>query len=125
MFFRVCVLLFFVQYSLAQDIVTPLLDSLSAVTNESEKSRISLKIASELSTSDWKRAQYYIEVAEEAALDSKSEEVLADFYSETGEIYYHKEALDVALDYYLKAYDYYNGKDLSKKYILENSLAIV
>ncbi len=125
MLFRVCVFLFVVQCTIAQERVTTLLDSLSVVTTESEKSRISLKIALELSNSNWERSQYYIEVAEEAALASGDLQVYADYCKETGEIYYQKDALDVALDYYLKSYGFYKDKDVSEKYILENYLAIV
>ncbi len=124
MLFRVCVFLFVVQCTIAQELVTPLIDSLSVVTTESEKSRISLKIASQLSHSDWERSQYYIEVAETAALATEDLKTLANYYIKTGEIYYKKDALDVALDYYLKAYEYYKDKDFSERYVLENHLAI-
>ena len=125
MLHRIFILLFVVQCTIAQELVTPLLDSLSVVTTESEKSRIGLKIASELTNKDWGRSQYYIDVAKEAALASGDLQVLADYYKKTGEIYYQKDALDVALDYYLKAYDFYKDKDFSERYILENNLAIV
>jgi len=125
MLFRVCVFLFFIQISLAQELVTPLLDSLSVVNSESEKSRISLKIASGLTNTNWKRAQYYLDIAEEAALSSNSSKVLADYYIGIAGIYEEKDALDVALDFYLKAYDFYKYKDFIEKYSLENNLAIV
>ncbi len=125
MLFRVFVLLLVVQYSIAQEVVTPLLDSLSVVSSESEKSRISLKIASELSNTDWERSLYYIEVAESAALASDDPQVYADYQKKTGEIYYQKDALDISLDYYLKAYDFYKDKEYPERYVLENHLAIV
>lgn len=125
MLIRVFVLLFVVQYSIAQELVTPLLDSLSIVSSHSEKSRISLKIASELSNTDWERSLYYLEVAETAALASDDLQIYADYFIKTGEIYYQKDALDVALDYYLKAYEFYKDKDFSERYALENKLAIV
>src|SRR5699024_7407433 len=44
----------------------------------------------------------------------------------TAEFYYSKDALDVALIYYLKAYNYYKTQpDISKKLRVENNLAIV
>ncbi len=125
MLLRIIIFLFVLQNAIAQELVTPLLDSLSIVTTESEKSRISLKIASELSYTDWERSLYYIEVAESAALASKDLQVNADYFIKTGEIYYQKDALDVALDYYLKAYDYYKDKEFSERYTLEIKLAIV
>jgi len=125
MLLRVFVFFSIIHSAISQVDIIPFVDSLSVVTSESEKSRISLVIASQLSNSDWQRAQHYIEVAEDAALKAGSEKVLADYYAETGYIYYDKDALDVALDYLLKAYDYYRDKGLSEKFGLENRLAIV
>jgi hypothetical protein len=70
----ICVFSFFIlfitQHAVSQEIDNQLLDSLSIVSSESEKSRISLKIAMELSNKDWKRSQYYMEVAKVSALAS-------------------------------------------------------
>ena len=88
MLLRIFIILIVVQNAIAQELVIPLLDSLSVVSSESEKSRISLKIASELTHTDWKRSQYYIEVAETAALASDDLLVIADYYKKTGENYH-------------------------------------
>jgi len=125
MLLRLFVFFIFIQHSFSQEEVTVLVDSLSIVSSETEKSRISLEIAEKLANTDWKRALHYIEVGEDAALKTGSEKVLADYYTQTGYIYYDKDALDVALDYLLKAYDYYRDREFAEKYGLENRLAIV
>ncbi len=103
-----------------------LIDSLTLVNNHSELARLGQKIALELSNSDWKRAITYLEYAEEEAKASDSEETLAMFYSAAASIYSEKDVLDVALDYYLKAYSFFSKIDDSQdRLILENDLAVV
>jgi tetratricopeptide (TPR) repeat protein len=117
--------LFVVQFAIAQDLVTPLLDSLSIVSTESEKSRISLKIALELSNTDWERSQYYMKVAEESALASDDTQVYADYLEKAGDIFSNKQAYDIALDFYIKTYDFYKDSNLPRKHIIETNLAIL
>ena len=97
--------LFFFQFAKGQELLNPLLDSLSVVSSESEKSRISLKIALELYNTDWERSQYYLDVAEESALVSEDPKAYADFSKIVGDIFHEKQALDISLKYYLKAYN--------------------
>jgi tetratricopeptide (TPR) repeat protein/DNA-binding CsgD family transcriptional regulator len=117
--------LFVVQFAISQTLVTPLLDSLSVVSSESEKSRISLKIALELSDKDWERSEYYMKVAEESALASDDPQVYADYLEKAGDIFSEKQAYDIGLKFYLKAYDFYKDTNLPRKYIIETNLAIL
>jgi len=117
--------LFFFQFAKGQELLNPLLDSLSVVSSESEKSRISLKIALELYNTDWERSQYYLDVAEESALVSEDPKAYADFSKIVGDIFHEKQALDISLKYYLKAYEFYKDTDLPKKYIIESRLSVL
>ncbi len=117
--------LFITQFLLSQEPVDVLVDSLTLVTSHSEKARISQKIAFELKNTDWERALHYIDYAEDVASASNSKKVLADFYVASGNIYYHKDALDISLDYFLKAYEYYKDEEVPKKYVVENVLAVI
>ncbi|MGH2665360.1 tetratricopeptide repeat protein [Flavobacterium sp.] len=93
---------------------------------DKEKARISLKIASELKDSDWKRALHYIEYSEELVKKIDLEEVTANNNIAIAGIYRTKDAYDVALAYYLKAYEFYQQDNTNeKKHHLEGSLAIV
>ena len=125
MFLRSIFIFLFIQVCVAQERVDVLLDSLTLVTDYHDISRISQDIASELKDSDWERTLHYLEYSEEIAFKSNSEKTIAKHHLATANIYYSKDALDVALDYYLKAYDFYKDKDYSERYILENHLAIV
>jgi len=123
---RLFLLFFLTSFCYAQDRVDVLLDSLTLVKDTGKELLISLEIADELKESDWERALHYIEYAEELADKSDSDKDFSDYYRKTAEIYYKKDALDVALEYYLRAYDYYENKDETfEKYTLENSLAIL
>lgn len=101
------------------------IDSLAIATTPAEKSRLSLEVASDMATIDWERARYYIDIAKENAIEANSPKVLADFYKTLGNIYSNKDALDIALENFLKAYRYYESKPSSQKFKLENNLAIV
>ncbi|MCT8338697.1 tetratricopeptide repeat protein [Flavobacteriaceae bacterium TK19130] len=124
MVFRIIslVLCFQTLYSQQVDI---LIDSLADTTPSAEKASLSVQIASELAISDWERARYYLDIAKENAIASDNAMVLADFYYSTGEIYYAKDAVDIALENYLKAYKYYSKQPASDRFKLENNLAIV
>ncbi len=118
---------FIVTFSaVAQEEVSVLVDSFANTSSESEKSRISLSIASQLKNDDWDRALYYLEIAKKNAVDSESEKTIANYYNAAGDIFFSKDALDIALKYYLKAYDYYINQPSSDKSItLEQNLAVV
>ena len=81
----------------AQDSVSVLVDSLTLKISNSEKSRIAQKIAWELRTQDWERSQYYLEYSKKNAIDSKSEDLLAEHYEKAAYIYYEKEVFDITL----------------------------
>ncbi|PVW17291.1 tetratricopeptide repeat protein [Marixanthomonas spongiae] len=111
---------------IAQEPVSVLMDSLANTSSEKEKSRISLSIASHLKNDDWDRALYYLEIAKRNALNSASEKTLADYYKAAGDLFFSKDALDIALNHYLKAYDYYQNQPLADTSIaLEQNLAVV
>lgn len=113
------------QFAFAQN-VNVMIDSLSVVKNNEEKARLALRISQNLQDTDWKRTLHYIEYAETLTTANNSEEFTAYINTEIADIYNEKDAFDVALSYYLKAYEYYNPRnELAEKYILENSLAII
>lgn len=113
-------------YSFAQSDVNLMIDSLTVSTNDSDKIRIAHKIAWELRDADWKRALHYIEYIENIAKKTDSEALAAKANINIADIYNDKDAFDVALTYYLKAYEYYQQNNTKEqKYHLENSLAII
>ncbi len=110
----------------AQDHVTLLIDSLTFVKIHEERARLSNEIAWELKDTDWKRTLHYLEYSEEESKASGSYETLAKFYVNAANIYYDKEVLDVALNYYQKAYLIYSqNNDKQEIFKLENDLAII
>ncbi len=110
----------------SQDKTSILIDSLTFAKNEAEKVRLSNKIAYSLKDSDWKRTLNYLEYSEKEARKSNSGKLLAEFYVTAGDIYYDKDILDIALKNYLKALKLYDeNTDESKKYKLENDIAVV
>ena len=119
--------IFLVAFSgMAQEPVSVLVDSLANTSSEAEKSRISVSIASQLKNDDWDRALYYLNIAEKSAVNSGSEEVIAKYYNAAGDLFFSKDALDIALKYYLKAYDYYQNQPSNNTSItLEQNLAVV
>ncbi|MCB0451922.1 MAG: hypothetical protein KDC94_03340 [Aequorivita sp.] len=125
MVFRIFLFLIFVQSAYAQSNISVLVDSLAQTSSENEKSRISIEIASKLAIADWNRALRYMDIAKESAQNSGSDKTVADFYRNLGDIYLDKDALDIALEHYLKAYHFYETKPASERYKLENSLAII
>lgn len=110
----------------AQKDISKLLDSLALSTKDSMKVRLSQRIAYELKDTDWNRALHYISYSEKLAKKTDSEELIAENNEKIGDIYNEKDALDISLTYFLKAYEYYSQNSNSiKKYHLENSLAII
>lgn len=108
----------------AQIQLPKLLDSLAQTSSESEKAKLSMAIASQLAREDWKRALKYIEFAEKSAQNTKSDSIIADIDIAVAEIYSEKDAFDISLQHFLKAYTYYKNKPLSERYRLENDVAI-
>lgn len=110
----------------AQKNTNQLLDSLALSTKDSVKVRFAHKIAWELRNTDWKRALHYIDYGEELAKKIDSDELIANTNNKIADIYNDKDAFDVALTYYLKAYEYYKQNNVGEvKWHLENSLAII
>jgi tetratricopeptide (TPR) repeat protein len=123
---RLIILLLFPSFSFAQSDSDRLIDSLTLVKSHDEKARLGQEIAKLLCDSDWQRAVKYLEYAEEEAKVSNSEETLAEFFNTAAGIYSDKDVMDVALEYYQKAYVIYVKKaDYEKMLILENNLAVI
>ncbi|RDK83795.1 tetratricopeptide repeat protein [Marinirhabdus gelatinilytica] len=124
---RFCLLLLLgcFQVSQAQDEVSVLIDSLAGASSPVEKTHLSLSIAEQLQHSNWSRAIHFLDVAKETATTSNSDSLLAEVNMVAGDMYSNKDALDIALENYLKAYDYYEDKKPSERFRLENNLAIV
>ncbi|WP_339696049.1 hypothetical protein [uncultured Marixanthomonas sp.] len=118
--------IFLITFSgMAQEPVSVLVDSLANASSEVEKSKISVSIASQLKNDDWDRALYYLNIAKKSAVNSGSEEVIANYYNAAGDLFFSKDALDIALKYYLKAYDHYQNQPSSDLAItLEQNLAV-
>jgi tetratricopeptide (TPR) repeat protein len=123
-------LTFFLFLSLSihsQSSTQELIDNLNSINDSQKKVELCRKIALSLQNSDWDRAIKYIELAEAEAKKTKNSELtLASVYITAGKMYSSKEVLDIALQYYLKAYDIYknngNHEEVSK---VENNLAII
>lgn len=104
-----------------------LIDNLNSINNHQKKAELCREIAVNLQNSDWDRAIKYIELAEVEAKNTQVPEfILADVYITAGKMYSSKEVLDIALQYYLKAYDIYkNNGNLEEVSKIENNLAII
>ena len=111
----------------AQSLTKELIDSLNTIENSEKKADLCCKIALSLQHSDWERAIKYIDLAEDQAKKTaQPEQALAVVYTAAGDIYDSKDALDIALQYYLKAYDIYKEKNNVKEAArIENNLAIL
>lgn len=119
-------LLLLSQFAFSQSDVSKLVDSLTMSLSDKDKTDIALRIAAKLKSSDWKRSLHYIEYSEKLAKSIDSDKNTADINIKIGDIYNEKDAFDIALTYYLKAYEYYKENNVDeKKYHLENSLAII
>ncbi|OUL64051.1 tetratricopeptide repeat protein [Flavobacterium sp. AJR] len=122
--------LFFLFLSInihSQSSTQELIDNLNSINDNQKKVELCRKIALNLQNSDWDRAIKYIELAEAEAKKAKESELtLASVYTTAGKMYSSKEVLDIALQYYLKAYEIYknngNHEEVSK---VENNLAII
>ena len=111
----------------SQQSAKELIDSLNSIKGSQKKAELCRKIAFIIQNSDWDRAIKYIELAETEAKNSQiPESTLANVYITAGKMYSSKEVLDIALQYYLKAYDIYkkNG-NLDEASKIENNLAII
>ena len=109
----------------AQDNVNSLLDSLAGETNRERIMDLNLKIASELKFQDKSRTTYYVNLALTEAQKINSEKSWKEFYERAVEIYIDMDALDTALDYLLKEYDFYKDSKELKRFELENKLGII
>lgn len=111
----------------SQSSTKELIDSLNAIDDHEKKVNLCRIIATQLQSTDWNRAIKYIELAEsEAKKTAKPAETLAGIYTTAGDLYYSKDVLDVALQYYLKSYDIYKEKNNVQEIAnTENNLAIV
>lgn len=109
----------------AQNSVSDLKLKLANATSEQAKMDYALQISSKLARTNWPEAVHYIDLAEEQAFKSRSDKTVADFQKSVAQIYYSKDALDIALKYYLESYKYYEHQPVKDRYELENDLAIV
>ncbi len=107
----------------SQEHLNKLLDSLSVAHSDEETVNLAIKIASELKHSDWKRAEHYINLAGEKA--GSSSKLQAEFFKNTAHIYYDRDVFDIALQYSLKAYDFYKDQFPCEQYEIENLLAVI
>ncbi len=126
--YKLFILLLFIletTSSFSQEEVSVLVDSLAKVASPADKTILSLKVASGLADIDWERTRYYIDIAKENAIAINSPNVLANYYQTVGGIYSEKDALDIALENFLKAYEFYELITSSEKFKLDNNLAIV
>ena len=102
------------------------IDSLAMIENPREKMRMAIMIANDLQFDDWNRTIHYLNIAEKAANEIGTNSALSEFNFEAGSIYQTKGLIDIALDYYIKAYDLYDGRDNPiAKYRIENNLGIL
>lgn len=111
----------------AQDNVKQMVDSLNTASNQSERIDLSRRIAIKLKNRDWERALTYIQYAvSEIEKTQKNNRLRAEVYVTAGKIYDAKDALDVTLEYFLKAYAIYDRLDEEEQSArLENNLAII
>ncbi len=103
-----------------------LIDSLTLAKSKSYKIKLSHKIAVLLSDKNPSRALYYLNYANGLAKEVGTKDQLFKSLKKTGDYYYYKDALDVALDYYLKSLAYC---DLDRPSIdrlkIENNIAVI
>jgi DNA-binding CsgD family transcriptional regulator len=111
----------------SQSSTKELIDSLNTINDHQKKVELCREIALRLQKTDWDRAIKYIELAEAEAKKTKDSELtLAQVYITTGKMYNSKDVVDIALKYYLKAYDIYkNNGNVEEVAKLENNLAII
>lgn len=113
--------------SYSQTPYNELIDSLNLTNDLEKRIELSQQIALQIKDTDWNRAITYIELAESEAKKTKNPNIyLAAIYTSIAKMYFSKDVVDVALDYYQKAHTIYkeqnNLPELSKT---ENNLAII
>lgn len=109
----------------AQNVAELLSDSLANAKTNDQRIEFYHKIAKEYLNEDNRKAILYIDKANELAKKTNDPGQIAHSYFETGNFYYDKDALDISLEYYLKAYQYYKSQPNSiDKFNVENVLAI-
>ncbi len=113
------------QYAEGQEQLSFLVDSLSAAKDDKTFVDLSMKIASELKYEDRSRMAYYVELAKKRADSADEEDIWKSFYNRAFHIYSDLDALDAALNYLLKEYDYYKNTENLKKYEIENQLGVI
>ena len=128
-FLKFSALIFFIFFGAfsgkgQEDQLSVYLDSLAKSSADSDKARLSMRVALQLVEKDWERALFYMDLAEKSAVNSGSEKVVADNYNYRGYIYSRKNVPDLALASYLKAYDYYETRPIIERYKIENDLAV-
>lgn len=110
----------------AQEDVDVMVDSLNFAKSRSQKIDISQRIALRLQDTDWNRALSYLELARSEANKLKDPAEQAELYVTAAHIYNEKDVLDVALDYYQKAYEIYReAGNIDEEIKIENNLAII
>lgn len=121
------ILFLILSFTIHSQSTKEMIDSLNSINDHQKKVELCRKIALNLQKSDWDRALKYIELAEtEAKKANESEVTLAQVYITAGKMYASKDVLDIALQYYLKAYDIYKSNgNLEEIAKLENNLAII
>ena len=102
-----------------------LLDSLAIEKVDKNYVDLCLKIASELKYKDKSRTTHYIELGKEKAEEANDDEIWKNFYNKAFHIYSDLDALDVALVYLLKEYDFYKDSNELKRFEIENQLGII
>ena len=121
------ILFLILSFTIHSQSTKEMIDSLNSINDHQKKVELCRKIALNLQKSDWDRALKYIESAEtEAKKANESEVTLAEVFITAGKMYASKDVLDIALQYYLKAYDIYKSNgNLEEIAKLENNLAII
>lgn len=121
------ILFLILSFTIHSQSTKEMIDSSNSINDHQKKVELCRKIALNLQKSDWDRALKYIELAEtEAKKANESEVTLANVYITAGKMYASKDVLDIALQYYLKAYDIYKSNgNLEEIAKLENNLAII
>lgn len=123
--FRILFCFFTVTNAYSQERLNELLDSLSIAVSDKETIDYSIKIASELKFSDWERAEHYLNLAQTKSEKNGSPAIQAEFYKKAAHVYYDKDMFDIALNYNLKAYDFYKNKHSKEQYEIENLLGVI
>ncbi len=123
---KVILLLLITLKVVAQTPTSELIDSLNLTNNNERKIELYSEIAWSLKDTDWTRALKYLELSEIEVKKTNQKSLQAIVYKTAAEIYASKDALDVAIDYYHKAYDIYKGgNNFEQAAKIENNLAVI